>query len=81
MSHERFDQTSLEPREAFEARYRESHPDAEFGVDRISVPCSCEDGGGPWHWAVARNCPALIEAHYRHEVVLADLRQINAMRC
>lgn len=65
----------LEPREAFEARYIEScEHSVEFGRTHISIPCSCEDGGGPWHWAAVKNNPEAIEDHFENESWLANLR-------
>jgi len=51
-----------ETRGEFEARY--SKPQGVFwGRDLISLPCNCEDGGGPWHWAAVKNSPEDIARH------------------
>ena len=46
----------------------------------IAVPCTCEDGGGPTHWAMLYGSEAEIIEHLRHEKVLADLRQVEATK-
>ncbi|HSG73069.1 MAG TPA: hypothetical protein VLA12_21830, partial [Planctomycetaceae bacterium] len=45
-----------------------------WGVTHLSVPCSCEDLGGPWHWACIRNTAESIEMHFERESCLADNR-------
>lgn len=40
----------------------------------ISMPCTCDDGGGPTHWAAIGNNPRSIRAHLAHECVLSELR-------
>ena len=62
-------------REAFEASYRLTHPQASFGDNMVALPCTCEDGGGPTHWAAIRNTADAIAAHHEHEQLLRDIRQ------
>jgi len=62
-------------REEFEAKYLERGGCVEFGVTHVSVPCSCEDGGGPWHWAAVLMTPAMLELHFELEAGYADSRE------
>ena len=52
-----------ETREEFEERYSKQSPGVVFGENMISLPCDCEDGGGPTHWAAVRNNSDAIEVH------------------
>lgn len=69
-----------ETREEFEARWLAAwqleHPGSqyEFGNQVVSMPCTCEDGGGPTHWAAIPNDPGAIHDQELHERVLAELR-------
>lgn len=45
-----------------------------FGKDMVSMPCTCEDGGGSTHWCAVFNEPEFIESHLSHEEVLRELR-------
>lgn len=64
-------------KEQFEADYLATHPRAVFGQTVVAMPCTCEEGGGPTHWAAIRNTPEAIEDHMSHEQCLADLRDME----
>ena len=49
-----------------------------FGETHISIPCTCEDGGRPLHWAAIANDLEAIEDHFGHEALLAELRRMEA---
>ncbi len=54
-----------ETKEQFMERYatHSRKPDI-FENDKIALPCDCEDGGGPTHWAALRqDVPGLIGHH------------------
>ena len=57
-----------ETQEEFEHRYtaQSSYP-VVFGEDHISMPCTCEDGGGPTHWAAIINTPEMTALHVEDE--------------
>lgn len=61
--------------EEFERKYCEKFPRVVFGRDRVSMPCTCDDGGGPTHWTAIRNTPEAIENHKQHEICLSETRQ------
>lgn len=65
----------VETREEFERRYRVIFPRAVFGQTHLSLECTCEDGGGPTHWAAIGNTPEMIRFHRSHEECLAELRR------
>jgi len=67
-----------ETRQEFETRYADGMPGTFFGSTHVSLPCTCEDGGGPTHWAAIRNTPDAIEDHISHEKVLEELRKMNS---
>lgn len=70
-----FNETQAEFESRVVAAMRENNERVrEFGVDVVSLPCSCEDGGGPWHWAMVRNDQEQIAEHVEHEEILASLR-------
>lgn len=69
-----FDPTT-ETKADFEMRYRSSETGAVFGTNRVAMPCTCEDGGGPTHWAAVRNTPEAIDEHLALEKCLADIRK------
>ncbi len=54
-----------ETKEEFEARYSEYNPDAF--LTRVAMLCSCEEGGGPVHWAAIPNDEESIADHLRQE--------------
>jgi len=64
-----------ESREQFEARYCKSYPYAVFGKNVVSLACTCEDGGGPTHWAAVPNTDDAIREHEAHEECLKWLRE------
>ena len=35
----------------------------EFNDTYVVLPCDCEDGGGPTHWAALRRIPEIVEDH------------------
>lgn len=61
----------------FEARYNARYRSVVFGEDMVSLPCTCEEGGGPTHWAAVRNVPEAIKEHREHEECLAELRKMD----
>ena len=67
-----------ETREQFEERYTASVYGVEFGVNTLSLPCTCTDGGGPTHWAAVSNNPVAIKSHVLHEALLKQLREEEA---
>lgn len=72
------DRAIRESEAVFRERYElHKQRSIEWGVTHLSVPCSCEDGGGPWHWACIRNTPDAIEMHFEHESCLNGLRQMS----
>jgi len=66
----------MERREDFERRYSQSmlNPVA-WGVTHLSVPCTCDEDTQPLHWCAIRLDLDAVEEHFRHEIVLADLRR------
>lgn len=56
----------VETKEEFEARYSMDNPDI-FKTRRVAMPCSCEEGGGPVHWAAIHNDEESIADHLRQE--------------
>lgn len=55
-----------ETKEQFEERYsRASHRPDIFKTHKISLPCDCEDGGGPTHWAAVPRDPELVRDHLK----------------
>lgn len=64
-----------ESREQFEARYQGKYPHRIFDKIKVAMKCTCEDGGGPTHWAAIRNTPEAIRDHRDHEECLSDLRE------
>ena len=69
-----------ETKEQFMARYQSTeHGLGSFDSQKmIAMRCSCEEGGGPWHWAAIYNDPESIERHKSHEECLASLRENDA---
>ena len=67
-----------ETRKQFEERYAASVYGVAFGANTLSLPCTCEDGGGPTHWAAVSNNPVAIKAHVLHEALLKQLREEEA---
>ena len=65
----------LETREQFEARYTAESSGVVFGDNMVSMPCTCDDGVGPTHWAAIRNTPEAIQSHLDHEACLNDIRK------
>lgn len=61
----------------FEARYLEGFPRVVFGETVVAMPCTCEDGGGPTHWAGVNNTPGAVADHLEHESLLASNRGEN----
>jgi len=61
----------------FKARYLRRFPKTIFGKTKVVLACTCEDGGGPTHWAAICNEPRAIADHLEHEVCLADLRKMG----
>lgn len=59
----------LQPSGVFQIQPGESKP------RMISMPCTCEDGGGPTHWAAIGNTTEAIESHVDHEDTLKWLRE------
>ena len=52
-----------ETKEQFIARYcGPENMDFTHGI-MVVLPCDCEDGGGPTHWAAVRNTPEMIQLH------------------
>lgn len=64
-----FDPTT-ETKEDFEARCCK-------GKDKVVMPCTCEAGGGPTHWAGIRDSPQAIQDHLDDEKYLAELREVE----
>lgn len=59
------------PKWVFEQRYfagRET-----WGLSRYAVPCSCDDGGGPMHWAMVSDLGDSLRDH----LALEDVRRWN----
>lgn len=54
-----------ETKEQFIERYV-THPRSPdiFENDMIALPCDCEDGGGPTHWAALRRGDAGLIRHH-----------------
>lgn len=62
-----------ETRAEFEERYASgSRWPMKWEVDYLSLPCTCDDGGGPTHWAAIRNTPEMIELHKEDEQLRAE---------
>ena len=70
-------QQRSETRCEFERRYVADFPRATFGEDgnMIAMTCTCDDGGGPTHWAAIDFDRKSILAHQDHERILAELRK------
>ena len=68
--------------EEFEHQYEQYLPGGKifWGISHISLPCSCEDGGGPWHWAAVQNTHEAISRHMEIEIVLEQLRITSGSR-
>jgi hypothetical protein len=66
-----------EGQKIFEERYKKGFPKVIFGETHISIPCTCDDGGGPIHWATVQNNIRSIEEHFRHEETLRELRKMD----
>ena len=64
-----------ETRLQFEERYEAGSNGVKFGVNMLSLPCTCWDGGGPTHWAAVSNTPSAIKEHVLHEAILKELRE------
>lgn len=55
-----------ETREQFMERYqRNSKLPGIFEKYRIALPCDCEDGGGPTHWAAISRDPLTVKDHLK----------------
>jgi len=53
-----------ETKEQFVERYSKgSATQGVFDNHRIAMPCDCEDGGGPTHWAAIRRDTENVEHH------------------
>jgi len=59
-----FDPTT-ETREEFMTRYQAGTPAIPdiFLRHLIALPCDCDDGGGPTHWAAVSRDPLHIQQH------------------
>ena len=55
----------IETKEQFMERYTIYWSDWGdiFETKVVAMPCDCEDGGGPTHWAAVRRDPCLIRHH------------------
>lgn len=54
----------------FEKRYAEEYAyPVVWGENKVSMPCTCEYGGGPTHWAAIINTPEMIELHLDTEEI------------
>lgn len=61
----------------FKRKYIEGFPDARFDCEdatHVVMECTCEDNGGPTHWAAIRNNQEAIESHLEHEQLLKEIR-------
>jgi len=58
--------TSVETKEEFEARYSKNNLGI-FDTHRVAMLCSCEAGGGPYHWAAIHNDEESIADHLEQE--------------
>lgn len=58
--------TPVETKEEFETRYSKNNPGV-FKTGRVAMLCSCEDGGGPVHWAAIPNDEESIADHLEQE--------------
>ena len=63
-----------ETQEQFIERYERRYPRAFSSGDMVAMPCTCEDGGGPTHWAAIPNIPEGIAEHLEFERFLAEER-------
>ena len=70
MNHDPTKETQVE----FEMRYKEKFPRVVFGEKMVSMSCTCEDGGGPTHWAAVRNSSRSIQEHLDFEEILSSNR-------
>jgi hypothetical protein len=70
---------TIESKEAFIARYCANSRIIRdrFDARMVAMECTCEDGGGPTHWAAIFNNPLSIQDHLNHEEVLEDLREMG----
>ncbi len=77
---------TTETQAEFEARFTKEMCEHEigkaagpvaFGSKRVSMRCSCEDGGGPWHWVAVRNTPELVKLHTDLEKSRASLPEVK----
>ncbi len=64
-----------ETKEQFEARFAKYMPSAVFGENRVAMPCTCKEGGGPTHWVAIANTPESIRDHRELEKCLTELRK------
>jgi hypothetical protein len=54
----------IETKEQFIKRYEENPEVPElFQKYKIALPCDCEDGGGPTHWAAVSRDPFMVKTH------------------
>lgn len=69
---------TIESKEAFIARYCAGSRMARDRFDRrmVAMECTCEEGGGPTHWAAISNNPLSIQDHLNHEGCLEELREL-----
>ncbi len=56
-----------ETKEVFEARYSKNNPGVFKTRNLVAMLCSCEEGGGPVHWAAIINDEESIADHLRQE--------------
>ena len=67
--HEEYDPLT-ETKTEFEQRYAESSSSpVVWGDNKVSMPCTCPEGGGPTHWAAIGNTPEMIELHLETEEI------------
>lgn len=54
-----------ETKQEFIERYMSGRqkPNGTFAKFKIALPCDCDDGGGPTHWAAIPRDPMLIAHH------------------
>lgn len=68
-----------ETKEQFQSRYiAAGNFHVVWGETHVALPCTCEDGGGPTHWACVNDTPEAVQSHLDHEQCLADLREMGA---
>jgi hypothetical protein len=61
----------------FIAEYVAAFPHKTFGSEDAThcvLQCTCEDGGGPTHWAAIRNTKQARESHFEDEESRRDMR-------